>query len=491
MKRIALVFFVLLAAMAVIYRRAPVQFLRAESGWYLAQSHADDATKSAVVRSFFTTSYGGHYAPLAFLAEFETAKFAGPSRTFWRWRQFVAVALTGTAIFFAARAIATALGVGSRDLLAAAFASVAIFQPAMLDLVSWPFMVMQLAWCGLSLLAIYAVAQLPTEPRRWTLIALAAAYASLHFSGVGIVTLAGTTAALLVLRAPLRNRAVATLGVLAALHLAMMILLLPPSHSRFGLPLISCTRLLLGFIPQFAFSGLRGAIGLAADEPSPFAMQYGWAIGLAIVVVLVTAIVRGRAVRSLAAALTCGSAVSFLVMIAMIGARMFEESSVHAIATNLAFIVHAPRYLVPLHIVFLPAIACATAALMRKSPRLVASVCALAIVAMPLTQLSFQRTAYLVLDPAARVSHYSVWRLIVTTARQCRAAGLPLPNVPLDAVTREFADWDPRMFRTLLSASEQAALIDWRDYLGRDREPYAAKVPALRALEQRLGVEEK
>lgn len=492
MKQLALVFFLVLAAVTIVYRRAPMQFLRAESGWYLAQSNADAATHSATLRTFFTSSYGGHYTPLAFAAEFETAKLAGPSRTFWKWRQFVAVALLGAGTFFAVRAVAREIVERrARTFLAGAFTAVAIFQPAMLDLVGWPFMVMQLAWCGLSLLAIYAIARVPLQRQPWTFVALIAAYVSLHFSGLGVVTLAGTTAALLVLRAPLRNRATAALASVATLHIGAMILLLPRNDGHDALPVIGVVQLLLGFIAQFMFSGIRSFVGLAADEPSPFAIQYSWPIGVLLIGGMVALIVRTARSRSLHAAIVCASAVSLLVMLAMIGARMFQENSLHAVATNLAFIVHAARYLVPLHIVLLPAIASAVATAMRNAPRLLRCVALVALIAVPVTQLAFQKTANLYLNPAARVSHYSVWRLIVATARECRAAGLPLPNVPLDAVTREFSDWDPRMFATVSKPNEQVPLIEWKDYLARDRSPYLAKVPALRQLEERLGVEEK
>lgn len=61
----------------------------------------------------------------------------------------------------------------------------------------------------------------------------------------------------------------------------------------------------------------------------------------------------------------------------------------------------------------------------------------------------------------------------------------------LDAVTREFSDWDPRIFSALLKPDERVPLIEWRDYLGGNRSTYTAKAPALRQLEKRVGVEEK
>src|SRR4051812_24245981 len=89
--RALLPFAVILLIVAAVYRRAPVAFLRAESGVYLSRAFADEAVQKDVVRHFFTGSYGGHYTPLAFWGEFTLAKIAGTSRAFWRWRQILGV----------------------------------------------------------------------------------------------------------------------------------------------------------------------------------------------------------------------------------------------------------------------------------------------------------------------------------------------------------------------------------------------------------------
>src|SRR4051812_44444772 len=97
--RALLLFAVILVVVAAVYRRAPVAFLRAESGIYLSRAFADDAVQKDAVRHFFTGSYGGHYTPLAFWAEFTVAKIAGTSRAFWRWRQILGVSIAGAALF--------------------------------------------------------------------------------------------------------------------------------------------------------------------------------------------------------------------------------------------------------------------------------------------------------------------------------------------------------------------------------------------------------
>src|SRR5436190_3191172 len=112
MRRALLVFALTVVIVGAVYRRVPIAFLRAESGWFLCLSHSDEATQRAMVRRFFTESYAGHYTPLAFFSEFQTAQIVGASRTFWKWRQLLAVSAVGAALFAMVVAIARVLTPG-------------------------------------------------------------------------------------------------------------------------------------------------------------------------------------------------------------------------------------------------------------------------------------------------------------------------------------------------------------------------------------------
>ncbi|MFL6584253.1 MAG: hypothetical protein ACJ8KU_07015 [Chthoniobacterales bacterium] len=503
MTRLALIFVVVLLAVAAVYRHAPTQFLRAESGWYLAMSHADDVTQRSVVRNFFTTSYGGHYTPLAFLSEFATAKIAGALRMFWKYRQVLVLALAGTATFVALDAIAGLFVDRWRhSLVAGALTAVAIFQPAMVELVAWPFMVMQLLWWTISMVAVYAIARAAADvpaSQEWVTVAVAAAYGSMHVSGLGLITVTAGFAALIALRASIRRKAIVVIGCLAAAHAAAMVLLLPHgSAAGGGVPVIGAVRLLLGFIARFAVAGAQSFTGIAPVEANPFAIGYTWPFGLAIL--LIAAVFLGRVRKTdayPAAALWCGSLVAFVVMCLMIGVRLTGEKSLHAAATNLAYLTHAPRYIVPLHVLLLPAATVLLASVVQRWREYAATGCVLLILAAPVAQVQFCSTTYYSIEPLALVSHRKVWRLIRETAQQCRAAHLPLPNVPLKAVTQEFSDWDARMFEPLLrddlhlAPGEPFPLVEWRDYLNGDRTRYVTAVPALQRLERRLGVSER
>jgi hypothetical protein len=58
-----------------------MNFLRAESGWFLYHAYSAPEMQQRFVQSFWRGSHGGHYTPRAFLAEFETAKIAGTNES--------------------------------------------------------------------------------------------------------------------------------------------------------------------------------------------------------------------------------------------------------------------------------------------------------------------------------------------------------------------------------------------------------------------------
>src|SRR5204862_1890510 len=62
---------------AAVYRQTASNFLRAESGWFLFLSHSDPGLQRRFEKVLLTRNLWGHYAPLVFVAEFETAKLAG------------------------------------------------------------------------------------------------------------------------------------------------------------------------------------------------------------------------------------------------------------------------------------------------------------------------------------------------------------------------------------------------------------------------------
>jgi hypothetical protein len=99
------------------------------------------------------------------------------------------------------------------------------------------------------------------------------------------------------------------------------------------------------------------------------------------------------------------------------------------------------------------------------------------------------------LEPRSTISHERAWNLLVETAREARAAGLSVPNVPMGALTKEFSSWDLKLFEPLLHfdlrlpPGEKIAFASWDVFAAGIPEEYAVSVPSLRPLVELLNLE--
>jgi hypothetical protein len=525
MRRVLIVFLVALALVAIVYRRVPINFFRAESGTFLSLSHSSAEIQQQRVKIFFTTSYGGHYTPLAFLAEFQCAKIAGPARWFWRWRQLFVLALVGAGLFVAAQSIGAVyqLSAVQGSAAATAISAGAIFQAQMVDLVSWPFMILQLIWAGFLVFALYAVVRLAVSANktRWAWTATMTAYASMHISGVGLVVVcavAVVTAIFLVgsirLRAGFHDHrrgmmaALGTMLSLAAAHTWAMVFLQPASNVSLAPQpnfFVAAAKLFLGFVNDLALAGLRTFAAASYAETNSVSIAYSWPYGLLVIAGLVAtfcfllrAAMRNPTPQSLVTfALHAFSIVAFFTVVFMMSARLLRLGSLREAASNLAYFTYSPRYVVQLHFLLIASAAHLVIKLIGRTRGIAVGVSFAVGVAALLAQTEYQASAYPLLAPLSRIEHSVAWKLIVDTARECRSAQLPIPNVPLGALTQEFADLDARMFEPLLrqelhlAAGENIEIVPWDQYLAADRKRYQAAVPSLAALEQKLGVAER
>jgi hypothetical protein len=521
MLRIALVFAVCLLASFLVYRRAPIQFLRAESGLYLSVSHSDAATQKRFTKKFFTESYGGHYTPFAFLAEFETARCVGTWRSIWRWRQIVAVALVAALSFAALSRLTATIGARPRDRvgIAISLAAVAAFQPAMVDLVGWPFMIMQLLWLALLMAALYCIIQIVVQPtrRHWPWLAAAAAYGSMHISGLGLVTVVAVAAALLMQFVQARTigtndalrlgkqlaAAVATLLLTAAIHATAMIALLPKEAANPATPTVhglAALKFALGFAFNFAFAGLRNLSLTSPITPDVFSIAYCWPLALLFLSVLAVALLRmwRHAMRSAmppgeltSALVACFSAAGFLSVVALVLTREMAEAAGHqGFVPYFNAFTSMPRYVIPMTYLLLPVLALLLVRLAKFSRFLWIGCIGLALAAA-ITQREFQRGPLQMLEPPTRISHYSAWRLLLDSARECRAAQLPLPNLPLGALAREFSETNVESFLPLLRhdlqlrPDESLPLVELSRLEANELQRYDA-LPSLKKLRRRL-----
>lgn len=507
---------------ATVYRKTPMNFFRAESGWFLFHAYSDQESQHRFQRMFFTGSYGGHYTPLAFVAEFQIAKIAGVNESIWKWRQILVLALIGAGLAGAVYAIGGALELFSsaRWIMAAAVTAGAIFSPEMLDFVSWPFMILQLVFVGLLVAALYSVFRVVVSPdqRQWPWLAAGAAYGSMHVSGLGLVTVAAVSvvfAGLLLIgfRLPsvpyrsARKHIGSAFAVMLGLSVAhgWAMLQLFSSQSTPISDLLSLCRLLLGFTAHLVISVSGTFLGTAISAPSAQAVGVSWPFGL--LVIAGATLLLGKLLRSslkdpaplnLTRCLLHGFSVSaFLTLLGLVAVRQFYSSSLEVAATSLAVSASAPRYLVPLHFILVASAVELLARLARRAPRFsFGAFCGIALAAMA-AQLDYRWNTFPYVAPLARISHASAWNLIVATVRECRAAKLPVPAVPLGSLTQEFFDWDPKMFEPLLrrelrlAPKQQIEMIAWQEYLRSDRVPYHTSAPSLQLLKKKLAIPEE
>jgi hypothetical protein len=503
-----------------VYRRAPSNFLRAESGAYLISAHCDAQTRSAARAELVRYSWNGHYTPLAFLAEFGAARLIGTNGTLWRARQIFVLAAAVAGVFAFSCAAASRLGVPRSAAIAmstAVAASVA-FQPPMLDFISWPFMVLQLLWIGCAAVVMYALVRFGGAPseKRWLLIAALCACGSVHISGLGLI-LVGACAAVLggILLIVWRGKAgdsqrdTRVIGTVLIVMLALTLLhvwatlYLDYAPAAAAADQFSPERLalLFGFVWQFAIAGLTSFVPTLAATPNRGVFAHLWPVGVALIAGLVTAVIalwRRAAARQdderrmTAFVLHTFSISAFCVLVLLVLVRVHTKG-IAELGNELANFTWGPRYVIPLHTVLLASAAAIASSFARYAPRAGSVIfCSIALAAL-LAQSAFQRTAAKHLLPQTMISHDAAWALVLDTVRECRAQQLPVPDVPLGALAQEFADTtlrkvEPLLRRDLrLPASEAIEMIAWADYVAGNRERYRG-VAALKRLERKLGL---
>ena len=303
--------------------------------------------------------------------------------------------------------------------------------------------------------------------------------------------------------APHRKRVasalIAMLAVAAVHGFAMLYLLRSPSSlsASFG----SLARLSLGFTANLAVAAARTFVATASAEPSWRSLAYAWPYGLLVIALafvmlfwLLRKSLREPTPQNLTRfALHAFSISAFLALIGLCAVRQFQAASLDVAAINLALSTWVPRYVVPLHFIAIGSAIAIAVRLTQRAPRFgPAAFCAIALAAL-VAQRDFRSTTFVYLEPVARISHTSAWGLLLATVRECQAAQLPVPNVPLGALTREFSDADTKAFEPLLrhdlplKPEEKIQMIPWEQYLAGDRERYRS-APSLRLLEQKLGL---
>lgn len=497
---------------AVVYRHTSSNFLRAESGWFLFLSHSAPEVQHRFEKYLLTKSVHGHYAPVAFLAEFETAKLIGTHAGFWKWRQITILALLATMLFLLVRNSGHALQLSrlNASFSAVGLTAILIFQGQMREFVANPFLILQLFWLLFTVIALLSLVQMVRHSGQifWPWIAAGASYASLHFLGLGIATVTGTAAVLagIWLQArhrgsPLKPRHITvplfSMLALTTLHAVIMVKFPfnPPIAPSTGWQPTSSVMAALGFIPNFAFATVRGLFSTCQRTPTPEQITQDWPIGLAIFLglVLLVSVAFFRSLREPTTrnqarfVLQTFASVSFLTIVALIAVRLWREPETRGFADYLT----GSRYLVPASVALTGGISellflRASATILNAILQVGLAVCAI------IGNLQYATYVYPKLSPRSMISHAHAWQLIVTMAKECQKADLAIPNVPLGALVQEFKAWDLKMFEPLLRADLRSPpgtslqFVEWIDFMNELRFEYDRDVPSFGKLRHKL-----
>jgi hypothetical protein len=500
---------------AIAYHRTNITFFRAESGWYQFLSHEQPQVQRNYVAFFFTHSYHGHFTPFAFAAEFALTRLAGPHANFWKWRQLIALSAVAGAIFLLVCAAARVHRLSKPVTFAVASAVTAMFilQPLMRELVAWPFMVMQLEWmiCGtIALLALVRFAAQPEEGR-WIWIAAGFAYASMHCLGLGAITVAATLLILCFFLAGIyRGRfagmagnrrtlqiASGMLSGLATLHGVAMLHSFGASKESASSPGLAAS---LGFWIYSFFASVRTLLGLRfLPEPNPDFIARAWGYGL--VAILILAAVLYFLARSALREATPAALMRFVLhafSIASFAGFVFLMVARHTLEPAWEFraMLIGSRYLVPITFTLLGSVVLLAVVAARRGKIVAAIFFAGLFFGALATNRHHATQVYPAVYPMNMVNHEKAWQSIVAVAQESRAAGFPIPNVPMGSLTQEFYDWDLRTFEPLLrdqlklNPGENCRFADWAECRGVSRARYDAAAPSLRRLIQILGLNE-
>lgn len=495
------------------YYRTNIVFLRAESGFY--QQISQSPHRHGLIH-YFSDSYHGHYTPFAFAAEIELSHWFGPREAPWKWRQLTGFVILATCLSATVYAAAKSSGHAHWNALAVAAGTTAlfIFQPHILEFVAWPVLIFFLGTIIFSTLALFALIQLARNPTqgKWIWLAAGTAYLSMHCTGLGLTSVLATAAVFSAFLAGIywgrlkqfsssrRTLLVALVSLLliAAVHAFCMHFLRTsvPGGPKTDYLDIS---MLLGFIAAVFFSACQAIVVfrlLPAFHSELVASMWPWGVFVVVVAVsavvaLVRAYLRAPKVERLVQfVLHTFSIVAFAAYILLALARAVAEPTTDWTLGSLI----ASRYLVVANLTLFGSFTAIAVLLAGKVGRLCIPIFLMLGLTAFVTNKQYAKNAYPDLQSALVVPHGKTWRDIVSMVRECRAASLPVPDVPMQ-VLAEFR-WPLHDYRDILRYSlrlehdEKIEFLDWKQIDAAARQRYEEASPSLGKVFRTLKVAE-
>jgi hypothetical protein len=372
----------------------------------------------------------------------------------------------------------------------------------------------------LTLSTLAALLELLSHPdaRKWAWIAAATAYGSMHALGLGFATWLATAVVLSILLLstsrgklttfrPIRKTllaALVTLVVLGMVHAVCMYLLVgapriplgPTDPFRFAhvLGLIAIYPMavainVFGLLPSSFY-----AIGHVAGSAAPYGILVVLVAGLGLWTLGRSALGEGDVSALSRLTVHAFSIVAWFAFIGLFAMREIYE--IGALDHDLYTFVVDARYVIPFGVTLVGSALLLLASLAYRRHNYVA-VCA---VALGLTAFC----AHVYYDRAVRpgvlannsISHAKVWETMVAMSRECRAAGLPIPDVPTEALITFSPETRLSYFEGILHDSlqlprdERCHFIDWKQSRGAERAKFDNTAPSLRRIIKLLRIED-
>ncbi|WP_439684876.1 hypothetical protein MNJPNG_05040 [Cupriavidus oxalaticus] len=448
-----------------------IGFLRAESGLYLDMAFARTGVQLDFIRDYMLRSYNGHFTPVVFVSELLQSKLYRTREWAWYARQMFVCGMLGTAITWLGYQVTRAAGLSILGALSVGVFTAAFFlcQPMMLELVTWPFMALQIlmlatmAAAGGMLMAFVKTSRIPAFASFLVL-----SYSTMHIFGVGAATsasaLATAGAVLWLLRdeddiSPEGLRAaakwMAVAAAMTAVHAVVMVKgANTPSATGDAVSMTENVRRFGWLLMDSIYAGLRamwasGGMQWPDMRVGDIEAVYGWGMFMGGLCLVLSAAARYRATRDrLHLASFALIAYPFMAMVTYVALVTFRMRIVPDEQVLLSYFIGSRYVIFPSFYLFLMGMGVLlsmTVALQRGIVPLSAVAAAAAIGGTAVFANGFMNTVW----PYAKVDTEAAWRQAVEGARAQMAAGAQVSNVSLAALDSEFKA-DMKLRRHLL-----------------------------------------
>lgn len=448
-----------------------VLMLRAESGRYLEAAQTVGAERAKFIAEKITSSYSGHFTPIAFWLELEQSRIFNTHSERWFGRQMLAVGVLGLSIVWLLARVGRTQGLRWEGATVGVGAALLyIFQPATIEMAMWPFMVMQfVCLTGMACAASFFVRYTQTHKERDFVGFVLCAYATMHAFGVGasisVAALAiGFVLAVLQFHMGLLDRrrlfrllgwlAVAT--ILTTAHGYMMVSLPDQVEGESVDAAVSIMRFGMLFVDSL-FGGMRslwanGGYGWPRNDVLWTQGAYGLSLFWLSFIAVLSLAVRYRKSRDsadlIAFGLTGFPLLSFAIYVILIVYRIRTDHGDMAIAPFLI----GSRYLVFPSFFIIVLGAGVFVYVARSFSRTVSALMLIAGGGALISSYVFFITLSPTLWPHLHLNHQAAWDRVVETAKMDIALGRPIKNMSFATYDQDFKS-DLKFRRHLLERS--------------------------------------